>query len=61
MFFINYQYGGCIVDVGWFMLKDYDVIGECMEWDVMLGIFYFYYLVLIMLVNWSLGKLLIIL
>lgn len=56
MFFINYQYGGCIVDVGWFMLKDYDVIGECMEWDVMLGIFYFYYLVLIIFVNWSLGK-----
>lgn len=55
-FFINHQYGGCTVDAGWFMLKDYDATGECQEWDVMSGTPYFYYSASTTLVNWSSGK-----
>lgn len=55
-FFINHQYGGCTSDAGWFMLKDYDATGECIEWDVMAGTPYFYYSASTTLVNWSSGS-----
>jgi hypothetical protein len=54
-FFVNHNYGGCPSDYGWFMMKDYDALSGCSEWDAVTGKSYFLYAGGTTMVNWATG------
>lgn len=55
-FFVSHSYGGCPSDNGWFMMKDYDALSGCTEWDQVTGKPYFLYSGDTTMVNWASGK-----
>ncbi|XP_056022086.1 uncharacterized protein LOC125650831 [Ostrea edulis] len=55
-FFVSHSYGGCPSDNGWFMMKDYDALSGCTEWDQVTGKPYFLYSGDTTMVNWASGN-----
>lgn len=55
-FFINHGYGGCTSDIGWFMMKDFNALSGCAEWDQVTGKSYFLYSGDTTKINWASGK-----
>ena len=55
-FFISHSYGGCASDYGWFMMKDFNSLSGCAEWDQVTGKSYFLYSGDTTKINWASGE-----